>query len=72
VLKKLAAYHHNKCQINLPEDDIMPGHTSCRTCFNARIHVRKDHNPKLFAALNDDVQSQIDFPITVRCLGFVG
>jgi hypothetical protein len=50
---------HNKCQINLSEDAIALGHTSCQTCLNARTHVRKDRDPELFAVLDNDVQSQI-------------
>jgi hypothetical protein len=53
---------HNKCRIYLPDDDIISGHISCRTCFNARTHLRKDRDPELFAALDDDVQSQIAPP----------
>jgi hypothetical protein len=53
---------HNKCQINPPEEDIITGCISCGTCFNARKHVRKDHDPELFAVLDDNVHSQIAPP----------
>jgi hypothetical protein len=53
---------HNKCRIYIPEDDIILGRTSCQICFNVRKHVRKDRDPILFAALGDDVQSQIAPP----------